>query len=157
MMKLKFMCACAIFFLTLTSMFSQDFKRNTIKLTPSYSGYNGLSFKLNYERNLTNKFIAFGSFESDSRFYKSLGLGLKYKFLEYKKLEGLVGGEVAFSRFDNSSLGYKPYNKIEFKPSIELRYKFNESAFISLDLATKGIGTGNKIKPNLGIGVGFKF
>lgn len=36
---------------------------NTIRFTPSYQGYDGLGFKLNYERALSNKLIGYVSAE----------------------------------------------------------------------------------------------
>jgi hypothetical protein len=143
--------------LTFNSLFSQDinhdFKKNTIKLSQVSNGFSGLSFKLNYERNVNRNLILFGSYYSSPDVYKSAGLGIKYRIFTYKKFEGILGAELAYSKFDLPTKS----KTLEFKPSAELRYNFNKNLFMSLDWARNGYGTGFDVRSRCGIGIGLKF
>jgi hypothetical protein len=162
----KLLIAFVFFLLSTATMFSQelkqDFKKNTIKITPGYGGFNGLTFKLNYERNISKNLMLFGNYDTNTRYYKSAGLGIKYKIFTNEKFDAILGAELAYSRIGSNKgtyaqFDFAPVNKIEYKPSVELRYKFNKNLFLSLDWSTKVIGTGIKIYSNTGVGIGLKF
>ncbi len=136
--------------------------KDVLRFSSSYSGYSGLGFKLNYERNLTSNLIAFASAEGNIKYSKWIGIGLKYRILKYAKFEGLVGMELQHGWHDNSLLGYANSRSAVLAPSVEFRYNVSKFFFIGIE-ASQNLCLKNNCfqipinRPKLGLSVGYKF
>lgn len=105
--------------------------KQAVRISTSYSAYNGLNFHFEYEKILNTKSSLIGSFNTDFIKRKGIGLDYRYKFLKYKKFESNIGLGLYADIIDARDLGYKKDEfQISMKPVIEMRYNFNSSTYL---------------------------
>lgn len=131
--------------------------KNSFRITPSYTGADGLSFKINYEKNIGPRLIVTGSYETIPNNFHAFGLGLKYRTLgKNTKFEHLIGPEVfrSISSGDNSTVNTNTYG---IKLNNEFRYNISKRVYLSADTYVGYNFTNNKSILGFGLGGGFRF
>lgn len=102
-----------------------------VRISTSYSAYNGLNFHFEQVYKLNTKSSLIGSFNTDFNKRKGIGLDYRYKFLKYKKFESNIGLGIFADLIDARDLGYKKKEfQLSIKPVIEIRYNFNKSTYV---------------------------
>jgi hypothetical protein len=156
--------------LNLKAQYNKDAK-HAIRLTPTFSGYHGLSLEAAYEYFIRPKHSVLLGLESNYRSrnnsnflfrHISLNLGYRYNFLTWKKFEFFGGldlkhGIAHFTNYENRELKstFIPTSRIEVL--LEANYNINKNFSIfgkvSTDLLKcqncswiEGIGIGAKYK-----------
>lgn len=105
--------------------------KHAVRISTSYSAYNGLLFHFEYEKKISTKSSLIGSMNTDFNKRKGIGLDYRYKILKYKKFESNIGLGLYADIIDARDLGYKKAEfQLSMKPVIEMRYNFNTSTYM---------------------------
>lgn len=135
----------------------KELKPNVIRFNPTFTGYHGLGYKFNYERNITSKFSLYGSYTQHGNFGNSFGLGYKSQIFTKGKFASLIGLEFQRNFNNNERLKLPNTKSWGIELNAEMRYSFAKNFFLNADVFTLYNFKDKDNRSGFRLGVGMRF